>query len=190
MPAPATAQRMCSVAGCVGTHLARGWCRAHYKRWEKYSDPLASKPRPQRGERRKRCTMPDCDDLVAGLGLCNRHWLRRKRTGDPTMSRSRWDGHRALTPADKERRRRARKAAVAHEHVTRSAVLDRDGWRCGICHDAIDPELAYPHPESASLDHIVPLASGGTHTYRNTQAAHLVCNLRKGTTMKETQCQA
>lgn len=134
--------------------------------------------------------MQDCDGLVAGRGLCNKHWLRWKRTGDPLRLRSRWDGHQRLEQADKEARRRARKAAVEYEHVNRAVVLDRDGWRCGICGGVIEAALTYPHPESASLDHIVPLASGGAHTYRNTQAAHLVCNLRKGTTTtKELQCQ-
>ena len=32
---------------------------------------------------------------------------------------------------------------------------------------------------SASLDHIVPLSQGGTHTLGNVQLAHLVCNERK-----------
>jgi 5-methylcytosine-specific restriction endonuclease McrA len=31
-----------------------------------------------------------------------------------------------------------------------------------------------------SLDHIVPIARFGPHTYTNVQAAHLICNMRKG----------
>jgi 5-methylcytosine-specific restriction endonuclease McrA len=30
------------------------------------------------------------------------------------------------------------------------------------------------------LDHIVPLARGGEHSYANTQPAHPTCNRRKG----------
>jgi 5-methylcytosine-specific restriction endonuclease McrA len=33
---------------------------------------------------------------------------------------------------------------------------------------------------SASVDHIIPLVLGGEHSMANVQAAHLVCNLRKG----------
>jgi len=51
---------------------------------------------------------------------------------------------------------------------------------CGICRGAIDQTLKYPHPQSSSLDHIVPLALGGDDVLDNVQAAHLLCNQRKG----------
>ncbi len=59
-------------------------------------------------------------------------------------------------------------------------VFERDGWVCGICGQLIDPVLKWPEPRSASLDHVLPLAAGGEHTRANTQAAHLICNIRKG----------
>lgn len=33
--------RICSIENCSNTHLARGWCRAHYLRWFRHGDPLA-----------------------------------------------------------------------------------------------------------------------------------------------------
>jgi 5-methylcytosine-specific restriction endonuclease McrA len=59
-------------------------------------------------------------------------------------------------------------------------VFERDGWRCGICHAVIDQALRWPHPGSATLDHIVPLADGGDHMPSNWQAAHAACNIEKG----------
>lgn len=56
---------------------------------------------------------------------------------------------------------------------------------CGICGLEMDPALKRPDPGSRSLDHIVPLAAGGTHTQGNLQYAHLICNLIKGTRMPE-----
>ena len=43
----------------------------------------------------------------------------------------------------------------------------------------VDKDLMWPDPMSASLDHIVPLSRGGTHTLDNVQLAHLACNERK-----------
>lgn len=44
---------------------------------------------------------------------------------------------------------------------------------CGICQEYVDYE-------DFSLDHIIALARGGTHTYENVQTSHLICNIRKG----------
>jgi 5-methylcytosine-specific restriction endonuclease McrA len=43
----------------------------------------------------------------------------------------------------------------------------------------VNPALLWPHPKSASLDHVVPLIDGGEHTYANVQLAHLACNVGK-----------
>lgn len=37
------ADRMCSIDGCPGKVLARGWCRNHYYAWKRNGDPLAAK---------------------------------------------------------------------------------------------------------------------------------------------------
>lgn len=34
-------KRTCSVSECSSPHLARGFCRLHYKRWHAHGDPLA-----------------------------------------------------------------------------------------------------------------------------------------------------
>jgi 5-methylcytosine-specific restriction endonuclease McrA len=59
-------------------------------------------------------------------------------------------------------------------------LLERDKFRCGICGKRISARLKYPHPMSASIDHVVPLAKGGTHAKENLRPAHLDCNVRKG----------
>ena len=48
---------------------------------------------------------------------------------------------------------------------------------CGICKKRIEPW------EPMHLDHIVPLSRGGSNERKNLQAAHAVCNLRKGNRM-------
>jgi len=76
--------------------------------------------------------------------------------------------------------RRARLLGAVREPIDRRAVFDRDGWRCGLCGGSIDQAAQHPDPLSASLDHVLPLARGGSHTYSNVQAAHLRCNVAKG----------
>lgn len=75
--------------------------------------------------------------------------------------------------------RRARKRDTEAELIVSREVFERDGWVCGICAEFVDSALAWPNPGSASLDHIVPLAKGGSHTYGNVQCAHLRCNIVK-----------
>jgi 5-methylcytosine-specific restriction endonuclease McrA len=76
----------------------------------------------------------------------------------------------------KTQKRRAATRGVHVEHVDRDVVGDRDGWRCGICRRKVNRSLAYPHPRSPSLDHIIPISQHGPHTYANCRIAHLNCN--------------
>lgn len=80
--------------------------------------------------------------------------------------------------ARRMRRRYAEMDAV--EPIVRRVVFERDGWICQLCGEPVDPDLRAPDPESASLDHRIPIARGGDHTYDNIQLAHFGCNARKG----------
>lgn len=51
---------------------------------------------------------------------------------------------------------------------------------CGICGKPVDKTLKYPHPLSATVDHITPLAKGGHPSdLANLQLAHFCCNRQK-----------
>jgi 5-methylcytosine-specific restriction endonuclease McrA len=77
--------------------------------------------------------------------------------------------------------RRARKKGNGRtESIDPKDVFERDGWRCGICGKEVRKGLLFPHPESATLDHIIPLAVGGEHVWQNVQCAHFRCNGSKG----------
>jgi 5-methylcytosine-specific restriction endonuclease McrA len=78
--------------------------------------------------------------------------------------------------------RRARRRGLPAEDIDRQEIFKRDGWRCHLCHEQIDPGLRGRHPMSASLDHVIPLSwpDSPGHVSSNVAAAHLRCNIRKG----------
>lgn len=76
-------------------------------------------------------------------------------------------------------RRRTRMKNVRYEVVTESDVINAHGTNCHICEGFIDFSLTWPHPKSKSMDHVIPIAKGGTHVLANVKLAHLTCNLRK-----------
>lgn len=78
-------------------------------------------------------------------------------------------------------RRRARQAEQLVEVVDPDVVFERDGWRCHLCGRRIDRRLSGRAAMGPTIDHLVPLAAGGEHSYRNVAAAHRRCNSAKGT---------
>lgn len=82
--------------------------------------------------------------------------------------------------ADAKDRRRARKAKAYVAPVSRAAVFARDNYTCHLCGGKVDAAARAPHPKSPTIDHILPLARGGTHEPANVATAHFLCNARKG----------
>lgn len=70
-------------------------------------------------------------------------------------------------------RRRAREYDAFVAEVILQEIWDRDEGRCGICGKSIGDGPVH-------LDHILPLAAGGTHEPDNVQLAHPFCNQSKG----------
>lgn len=80
-----------------------------------------------------------------------------------------------------KRLRKARQRGVERERVSPTTVFTRDGWRCQLCGVSTPRRLQGQMVDNApELDHIVPLAVGGPHTYANTQCLCRACNGRKG----------
>lgn len=59
---------------------------------------------------------------------------------------------------------------------------------CGICGKPVDFSLKYPHPLSACIDHIIPVAKGGHPSdINNLQLAHWTCNRQKADRIIESK---
>jgi 5-methylcytosine-specific restriction endonuclease McrA len=69
-------------------------------------------------------------------------------------------------------RRRAQKHGAMSEKFLSLEIYERDDWTCHICGEKVTPE-------SASIDHLIPISQGGAHTRRNVATAHRGCNSRR-----------
>ena len=77
-------------------------------------------------------------------------------------------------------RRRARILKRPVEMFTHKEIFERDKWLCGICGKPVDATLRFPDPGTPTLDHVIPISRGGSHTRDNVQLAHFYCNTAKG----------
>lgn len=77
-------------------------------------------------------------------------------------------------------RHRVRARDVERVTIRRMDIYDRDRGICGICRKPVD--LTYPsgHPQSITLDHIIPSSQNGAHVPANVRLAHMICNARRG----------
>lgn len=76
-------------------------------------------------------------------------------------------------------RRRARERDAYVAPVNPRHVFEADGYRCHLCGRKCNRDAAVPHPAAATVDHIIPLAAGGTHEPSNCRTACFRCNSHK-----------
>jgi len=58
-------------------------------------------------------------------------------------------------------------------------IIAADEPPCHICGQPIDYDAHYLDPLAFTVDHITPIARGGSHTLDNAAAAHRKCNRDK-----------
>lgn len=81
------------------------------------------------------------------------------------------------------RKREFRRNGRVDNSITLTALIDRDKGVCHICGCKVDVTDCRNDGETfvagsmyPSIDHVVPRAKGGTHTWGNVKLAHCVCN--------------
>ena len=77
----------------------------------------------------------------------------------------------------------ARRLAVekAGDDIGWRELGERDGWRCHICSGRVLKRSGTAHvPNGATVDHLVPIADDGSHTWDNVALAHRSCNTSRG----------
>lgn len=116
-----------------------------------------------------------------------RRWVggRCRRCGDSFLTTTTtdlpiWCSDRCKK-ADGKATKRARSFGVHVEVIERWRVFEENDWTCWLCRQAIDPTITDPNEDDAgTIDHVVPLASGGRHAHDNLLPAHRACNTIKG----------
>jgi 5-methylcytosine-specific restriction endonuclease McrA len=131
----------------------------------------------------RKCTEEGCDRPHRAKGLCVKHWNRKYKEEGRRNDDWQWtDAGRANYHI---RRARKKNPDGKIENINLMLLAKRDNYICGICHDPVDMMLEYPDRMSPSIDHIIPLSKGGTHTASNVQLAHWLCNTAKGNRTEE-----
>lgn len=170
------ANRTCFVDGCDRPVSARGWCSMHYQRWWRSGDVGTAEC--IKDSWNATCSVEGCGRSVRARQLCSMHYRRWERATGRAAD-EKWNDRRRAAHHERE----AAKRGVESERFVSHEIFTRDNWICGICGESVDSSIGWPDPMSASLDHIVPLSRGGSHTRANTQCAHLRCNIVKGNQM-------
>lgn len=82
----------------------------------------------------------------------------------------------------RQQHRPDREGAYRMQFETNKKIILATQEVCAICGQPVDKSLRSPHPMSASVDHIIPIAKGGhPSALDNLQLAHRSCNRLKGT---------
>lgn len=77
------------------------------------------------------------------------------------------------------RRRRLRINGAIDHSINIAKLIKRDKGVCGICGGKVDSTVDSNDGDYPSIDHVIPVARGGTHTWDNVQLAHRRCNIIK-----------
>lgn len=128
-------------------------------------------------------------------------YLKRKEAQKRTRVQSKWerDGsdttpRRLITQRNHNRKRYAEMVATTLTHTRKISwreIAERDGMNCALCGNKTDPgDIWYTNGHKCygrnypTVDHIVPLVNGGTHTLDNMQLTCKRCNSTKGRNQK------
>lgn len=90
--------------------------------------------------------------------------------------------NRCVVRAQKNRRHHLERAAIrTGEMFTLREIAERDGWRCHLCHKKVPDREYAARDRDPTMDHLIPLSDGGTHTRVNVALAHNRCNWERST---------
>lgn len=78
-----------------------------------------------------------------------------------------------------------RKVYAQGDSIDSLTLFNLHAWTCCICMEPINRFVRVPDWNAATIEHIVPISRGGTHTWDNVAPAHYKCNMSKGDSLQE-----
>ncbi|CAK6472652.1 hypothetical protein BFRIG_01868 [Peribacillus frigoritolerans] len=81
------------------------------------------------------------------------------------------------------RRKRISSNGDVHWDISIERLMKRDKAVCYLCNELVLTNLDTNHDYYPSIEHVKPIARGGTHTWDNVKLAHRKCNYEKGTVL-------
>lgn len=193
----------CSVLDCERKGYAKGYCSGHYNRFRLHGDAKAGIL--LRGRKTNvYCLVETCTEASFSSGLCCNHFYKSQEYSKKearALSSAEWARENKdkissyVTVHAQKYPERIRRSAALSGAKRRASILDdttldkevsldflvrRDGPVCSYCLVGLNLDNRKDFSDSAHIDHIVPLSSGGTHTKDNVVLACRSCNLSKG----------
>lgn len=91
----------------------------------------------------------------------------------------------ACSHAEHNRRRKVKLKGGAVGRVSRRIVWERDNGNCWICGKPCSRKYTSTDMMAPTIDHVIPISKGGSHTMDNVRLAHLICNSAKSDKLHE-----
>lgn len=112
--------------------------------------------------------------------VCGKLTINKKFCSTDCCNKANWSAKDA-------RRRALIKDNLINKDISLERLYKRDGGICAICGEPCDWNDSHRDGNTfivgkkyPSIDHIIPLAKGGEHSWNNVQLAHFSCNSAKG----------
>lgn len=158
--------KKCSVEGCEGESRSNGFCSKHYQRVRRNNTIDRVDVNPLKGQLCKHCG----SGIVVKKDFCHSCYHKHMQKASPNYNLQR--RKHKLT-------RERREKQAESEPYTNQDVWNKSSGLCGICGLRVGLQTDSKNPISFTVDHIIPLAKGGSDTLNNVQAAHRLCNSTK-----------